>query len=137
MKRVGVICLIAMLMFSFTGSECDLEIAKNNGVKGFDAGYSYLKFFTIQTKKQECSFIFSRGTEYLLTTGLSDGAASNLEIQLFDKSKKLICSNYNKKKGTFAKVLYPCTSTGVHYISYIDHSKNSSVCGAGVIGFKR
>jgi hypothetical protein len=138
MKKIVVafLPLLVCLNTSFSSLvNCDTEKAKSTCVTKLDAGYTVLKTYSLESQKKEFSYIFSKGINYTLSTALSDNAEAQIEIQLLDKEKKLILTNYNKRKNEFYKVIYPCTQTGIHYISFIDHS-NKSMCGAAVLGFK-
>jgi hypothetical protein len=136
LTRVLALSLIFFLC-SFNGTDCDIEKAKSICITKLDHGFSFLKSYDLDESEEEYSFIFSRGVNYMLTSALSQDPESQVEIRLYDKSKKLIFSNYNKRKKTYSNIIYPCTYTGVHYIKYINKDNNKSKCGAGVLGYKR
>jgi hypothetical protein len=124
-------------LFSFVQSDCTADHAKTQCIKNLDQGFSFLKSYDLNENVEEYSFIFSRGVNYMLTSALEQDPSSQVEIKLYDKSKKLIFSNYNKKKKEYYKVLYPCTYTGVHYIEFVNNNAVQEKCGAGVLGYKR
>lgn len=130
--------ILVIVSFSFVSESenCDIEKAKSKCMKNLDAGFSMLKSYEISTKEAEYSFIFSKNVSYMLTSAGSQTDESKIEIRLYDHKKKLIFSNYNKRKDTFYKVIYPCVYTGIHYITFVDHNIKKQ-CSASVLGFKR
>ena len=114
---------------------CDASKFKDQCVNQLGSGYTYLKSFQL-TGEVEYSFVFSKGTLYMLTTASALGEAGNIEIQLYDPSHKLIVSNYDKKTDKYYPINYPCSTTGVHYMKFI-FNDTSKECGLSVLGFKR
>ena len=133
---IGIILIISLSFISSTQG-CDIENAKSKCLKNLDTGFSLLKSYEIASKEEEHSFIFSKSVNYMLTSAPSQSTESKIEIRLYNHKRKLIFSNYNKKKDVFYKVIYPCTYTGIHYISFVDHTPGKQQCNAGVLAFKR
>jgi hypothetical protein len=136
LTRVIVLSLI-FFFCSFDGSDCDIEKTKSICITKLNNGFSFLKSYDLDEKEEEYSFIFSRGVNYMLTSALSQDVESQVEIRLYDKSKKLLYTNYNKRKKTYSNIIYSCTYTGVHYIQYVNRDDSKSKCGVGVLGYKR
>lgn len=137
MKKI----LVALALFIFSelvyisSYACDASKYKQQCVSQLGSEYTYLKSFQLNGEA-EYSFVFSKGTLYMLTTANALGEATDIEIQLFDPSHKLIVSNYDKKNDKYYPINYPCNSTGVHYMKFIFNGKSKD-CGLSVLGFKR
>ena len=90
---------------------------------------------TINSKGEiEYSFVFSKGTIYMLTFANSEGNAADIEITLFDPSHKKIASNLIG--GKYIPLGYKCMSTGVHYMTF-KFKDGAPKCGLSILGFKR
>lgn len=134
-----VVGIPLFLSLSFVSStmNCDLESAKSRCLKNLDQGFAYLKSYELYKVEEDHSFIFSKGVNYMLISASVQATESKIEIRLLDKNRKLLFSNYNKKKDQYFKVIYPCTYTGIHYIQFVNHEGKNKTCGAGLLAFKR
>ena len=138
MKHFKLFSVLFVFLFcSFVKSDCNVESAKSFCIKNLDSGFSMLKTYDIEDGDEEFSFIFSRGVNYMITNALVTNPSSQVEVRLYDKSKKLIFTNYHKRKKEFSKTLYSCTYTGIHYIQFKSPKNATKVCAAGVLGYKR
>ena len=125
---------------SFVSStECETSKFKTVCIQKLGDGFTFLKAYSldkVKSDKIEYSFIFSKNVNYMLTCATDIKDDSKVEIQLYDKTRKLLFSNYNKKKDLYYTVNYSCSYTGVHYITFTHHDQNAK-CGLSVLGFKR
>ncbi len=103
------------------------------------SGFTFIKSYPLDAGKVnskgeiEYSFVFSKGTLYMLTIANGDGAAEDIEITLYDPSRKKLASNV--MSGKYIPLGYKCEATGVHYMTF--KFAGDSKCGVSVLGFKR
>ncbi len=103
-------------------------------------GFTFIKSYVLEEGKInangeiEYSFVFSKGTLYMLTLANSAGEAKGVEITLYDPARKKLVSNFD---GTnYHPIGYPCRATGVHYMTF-KFKDGETPCGLSVLGFKR
>ncbi|MFN8436965.1 MAG: hypothetical protein U0V72_04920 [Cytophagales bacterium] len=98
-------------------------------------GFTFLKSFKIDKAKEdvEYSYVFTSNTNYVISLGNTNGNDGNIEINLFDSSRKLVLSNKLKDK-TFPVITYACKATGIYYMTY---KMADGACGVSVVGFKK
>jgi hypothetical protein len=83
------------------------------------------------------SYVFSNGTNYIVT--LANDAKDNkgLYVTLLDSEKKPVASSYiEKDKKYLPAITLKCSRTGIYYLSY-ELREGKDFCGSSVIGFKR
>ena len=103
--------------------------------------YTFIKAFNINhTQKDESteySYLFCKNTSYVIAVFDDNESQDKIVVELYDKNKKIVSSNYNKKtKKFYSKIGMNCTSTGVYYMKYRSLS-GKPVCALSNIGFKR
>lgn len=103
--------------------------------------YIYIKAFNIDHKENdestEHSYLFCKNTSYLIAVFDENSSEDKVVVELYDKNKKIVSSNYNEKTNKFySKIGLNCTSTGVYYMKYRSLS-GKPVCALSNIGFKR
>ena len=146
MKMKKYIFVIAFI-WSFTLSnealaQCNADGFRSQCVSRLADGFTFIKSYNLNDKKInskgeiEYSFVFSKGTLYMLTFANALGEMTNIEIKLYDPTHKLIVSNFNKKTKKYFPLGYPCKATGVHYMSF-KFADGGQTCGLSVLGFKR
>jgi hypothetical protein len=134
--------LCAFFILSSSFAQCDAKGLKSKCTSQLASGFTYIKSYPLEEGKVnskgeiEYSFVFSKGTIYMLTFANSNGASSGIEITLFDPAHKKIASNFDLGSGDFFPLGYKCTSTGVHYMTF-KFKQNIQTCGLSILGFKR
>lgn len=131
------ILFIAFTFFSidFVSAQCDEKKLKKECYEKLD-NFIFIKSFNITEGETTFSYVFSKGTTYLITSCFQD-TENKMVVELYDRNKKLIATNYYKKKDQFfPKIGYQCTATGVYYLKYYFRDQNNT-CGTSVIGFKK
>ena len=133
---------ILLLSWGYSNAQCDLKSLKPNCIGQLASGFTYIKSYPLEKTKInlkdeiEYSFVFSKGTIYMLTFANSEGKASNIEITLYDPSHKKITSNFDVGTGSYIPLGYKCSATGVHYMTF--KFKDGKIpCGLSILGFKR
>lgn len=115
-------------------AQCDKDGLKNECSGKLD-DFIFIKSFDIQSSKKEYSYVFSKGTTYMITC-CDESAGKKMVVELYDRDHKLIAKNFNEKKGQyFSKFGYQCQATGVYYMKY--SFPDGDDCGVSVIGFKK
>ena len=100
----------------------------------------FIKAYNISStnfKKGESSleygYIYSKGTTYIITA--CDTENNKMIVELYDRTKKIIASNYDKTNRTFnPKISYSCSETGVYYSKY-KFKNETEGCGISLLGF--
>lgn len=125
--------------FISSNNQCQPDEYKSACMSKLREGFTYLKTYSLAKKNAgeiEHSFVFSKNVTYMLTCETDIPNETRVEIKLYDKNKKLLFSNFNKKKDAFYTVNYLCSYTGVHYMKFIHHNEKAE-CGLSVLAFKR
>lgn len=145
MRKFILLSFITISLLSFhtdSHAQCDAMKHKDKCVQRLADGFTFIKSYLIDGARAnangeiEYSFVFSKGTLYMLTIADNIGAAENIEIRLYDPQHKLLATNFDKKSGKYFPIGYPCKSTGVHYMTF-KYNGNGKACGLSVLGFKR
>lgn len=117
-------------------AQCDPLSFKEMATSNLEEGFTYIKSFPLSEEKLndkgeiEYSFVFSKGTKYMLTFIDAEGKTENIVIELFDPNRTLIAKD---KKGGIS---YSCVDTGVHYMKF-SFKKGALQCGLAILSFKR
>lgn len=143
MKKVIYIFSLFLFLDIVQGNlyACDALKHKETCVSQLASGFTFIKSYLLEGSKTnskgeiEYSFVFSKGTNYMLTMSDNNGTAKDIEIKLYDPNHKLIVSNFDSKSGNYFPIAYPCKATGIHYMTFT--LKGDEKCGLSVLGFKR
>ena len=127
-----------------TQAQCDVQMYTQTCVQKLKqlGGFQFLKSYKVDGQKGsqktiEYSYVFSRGTTYLITFANSDKEGNGIKFTLLDGQKRPITTNYdNTKKSFLPAVQLKCQRTGMYYLSYTFEG-TTDYCAASVIGFKR
>lgn len=131
-KLINILLLLPLLSFK---DKCDTDNMLEQVVPSLQP-YNFMKKFDVTEKKTEYSYVFSRDSEYKIMVA-NNGKDVKLILNLYDRNKKLISSNYLKSnKKIYPSVTYKCSATGVYYMeSFFEDEKEG--CGINVLGFKK
>jgi len=132
--------LLILFLFQNCFSQCDTDDFMDDCAEGL-GNFKFVRSHKIGAKDDkkasgptiEYKILLSKGNiyEFLMCTDKSLGG--DLVINLYDRNRKLILSNYNKqKRKIYPDVNYECSATGVYYISYEFQGGNG--CGINIIG---
>lgn len=137
-----LIVLFFSLTFSLTiAAQCSSDAFYDNCSTNLGKAL-FIKAFNVESKSfkkgessVEYNYVFSKGTTYTITS--CDTESNNMIIELYDRNKKLIATNYDKTKRKFyPKIGYPCNATGVYYLKY-KFKKDAEGCGISMLGFSK
>jgi hypothetical protein len=131
---VGCICSVDL------SGQCDSETFSNACIPKLAAGFNFLKSYKIDGEsggkdKIEYSYVFTKGTQYMINLCAAGTATDGLVVSLFDSNRNKVATS--KVNGEFiTAIAYPCNATGIYYIQYTFDS-GSTKCGGSALGFKR
>jgi len=102
--------------------------------------FTFIKAFNFELgkgEKEEFSYVFSKGSSYIIIVCDQNVNGEKLVVNLYDRNHKLIASSYNSKTKTYyPDILYPCTATGVYYLD-AGIEGNKEGCGVTILGFMK
>jgi hypothetical protein len=120
--------------------QCNSDNFSNACIPKLAGGFNFLKSYKIDgeggtKKKVEYSYVFTKGTQYMINICANGQATDGIVVTLFDSGRNRVASS--KINGQFiAAIAYPCNATGIYYIEYTFDGP-SSHCGGSALGFKR
>ena len=136
--------IIFITLLSFTGSvsfaQCDAASKLAKCAPSPESGYTLIKSFEVDGEggsktKIEYSYVFTKGTKYLINVCGGEETPDGVIVTLYDKYRNKVATNLIN--GDVLKAIaYPCTATGIYYITYT-FQESEQYCGASTIGFKR
>lgn len=139
------IALALLLMIGCIGSfelvgQCDSENLSNACIPKLATGFNFLKSYKIDgeaaaKEKIEYSYVFTKGTQYMINLCATGTATDGLVVSLFDSNRNKVATS--KVNGEFiSAIAYPCNATGIYYIQYT-FDGSAAKCGGSALGFKR
>jgi hypothetical protein len=142
MKKVffSILFLASGLISSDLIGQCDSENYSTACIPKLATGFNFLKSYKVDGEggakdKIEYSYVFTKGTQYMINLCTASAATDGVVVSLFDASRNKVATS--KINGQFVSALaYPCNATGIYYIQYtFDNAK--SYCAGSALGFKR
>ena len=121
-------------------AQCDAASKAAGCIPNPNSGYTLIKSFEVDGKggsktKIEYSYVFTKGTKYLLNVCGDGETPDGVVVTVYDKYRNKVASNY--VDGNVVKAIaYPCSATGIYYITYT-FEESKGYCGGSTIGFKR
>ncbi|MFZ9981184.1 MAG: hypothetical protein ACO3FI_04035 [Cyclobacteriaceae bacterium] len=103
-------------------------------------GFNFLKSYKIdgqggQKGKIEYSYLFTKGTQYMINLCVEGTDTDGIVVNLFDGARNKIASNLIN--GTYVNQLtMMCNATGIYYIQYTFNGSRR-FCGGSALGFKK
>lgn len=140
--RIALTLLVVITTLSFRTSPppCNPEALLDNCASGLD-DFVFIKSFPVFAEKAddktEYSYVLSRGVTYRIVVCEQNAQDKKMVVNLFDRNKKLIASNYLKSsKKIFPIINYACAATGVYYVEAFFEGEKKG-CGLNILGFKK
>jgi hypothetical protein len=140
-KKLILLPLLFALIFPLTSSgQCDPEILLDKCATNLGT-FNYIKSFSVNARprkkaSQEFSYVFSKGSKYILIVCNDNLESGNMIVNLYDSVHNLIASSYDEKENKYyPDLLYNCSSTGLYYIKTSITSKGG--CGMFILGFNK
>jgi hypothetical protein len=143
MKKI-IVSAAFLLFASFVSSDlagqCDSENYSNACIPKLGTGFNFLKSYKVDSEggakdKIEFSYVFTKGTQYMINLCAGGSATDGLVVSLYDGKRNKVATS--KVNGEFiSAIAYPCNATGIYYIQYTFEDP-SAKCGGSALGFKR
>jgi hypothetical protein len=141
MKKIALLILLSSVFGIGTGEimqQCDSENMANDCIPKLGTGFNFLKSYKVDgtaKDKVEYSYVFTKGTQYMINLCASGTATDGIVVSILDKDRNKVATS--KINGQFiSAIAYPCNATGIYYIQYT-FDDPSSHCGGSALGFKR
>ena len=140
MKRLVFFITVICLSTSISYGQCDAAGKAADCAPRPDSGYTLIKSFEVDglggaKSKIEYSYVFTKGTKYLVNVCGGTKTPDGVVVTLYDKYRNKVASNLVEGKIEKA-ISYPCSATGIYYITYT-FQESQDYCGGSTIGFKR
>lgn len=135
--------IIAAISFFNIGAgnidaQCNAEGFATECIPKLSMGFNFLKSYKVDgvsKDKVEYSYVFTKGTQYMINLCASGTNGDGIVVNILDKDRNKIASN--KVNGqVVTAIAFPCNATGIYYIQYT-FDEPSSHCGGSALGFKR
>ncbi len=140
MKKIWFILWVLVATASQSAfGQCQTDEFLDNCASRLES-FTFIKAFNTSMTKtgaEEFSYVFSKGSNYLIIVCDQNNAGERMIVSLYDRNRKLIASSYNPKTKTYyPDILYPCTATGVYYLeAKLEGAKGG--CGVTILGFMK
>jgi hypothetical protein len=140
MRKITLL-MLALIGFSFESkAQCDPDGFTAACVPKLATGFNFLKSYKIDgeggaKEKVEYSYVFTKGTQYMINICANGAATDGIVVSLFDSNRNQVASSKIDNQVVSA-IAYPCNATGIYYIQYT-FNKSAGYCGGSALGFKR
>ncbi len=119
-------------------AQCNAEALSNQCIPKLATGFNFLKSYKVEKGAKdvvEYSYVFTKGTQYMINICATGQATDGIVVSLFDSNRNKVATS--KVNGQFiSAIAYPCNTTGIYYIQY-SFDGSSTNCGGSALGFKR
>ncbi|MFM7428840.1 MAG: hypothetical protein ACKO1F_02965 [Flammeovirgaceae bacterium] len=143
MKKAIIITFLSSVFsigtFSLNG-QCNSDGFATACIPRLASGFNFLKSYKVDGEggskdKVEYSYVFTKGTQYMINLCANGAAADGIVVTIFDSERNKVATS--KINGQFiTAIAYPCNATGIYYIQYT-FDGGSGKCGGSALGFKR
>lgn len=141
-KRVYILLVISIFFFpQFLYCQSDTDVFLDKCASSLGT-YNYIKSFITNARPKkksnpEFSYIFSKGSTYIMIACTENMAGGEMIISLYDRNHSLIATSYDSKsKKYYPDLQFPCSATGVYYIkTTFEGAKSGS--GMCILGFSK
>ena len=139
MKKL-LIFVFSVFVFSTLDviAQCNAESLSTACIPKLATGFNFLKSYKIEKGGKEFveySYVFTKGTQYMINICAGGAATDGIVVSLFDSNRNKVASS--KYNGQFLTAMtYPCNTTGIYYIQYT-FDASTGYCGGSALGFKR
>lgn len=135
--KLGILIGAITLLNSLSGfAQCSSSTV-DGCAKQMSSGFTFLKSMKVEMKGKnyvEFSNVFSKGNMYMIKA--CQDAAPDMIIEVYDNTRRLMATNFNKGKVVTDYAALKCSNTSIYYIKFKFPEGKSATCGVGVLGFK-
>ena len=129
-----------LLSATTAAGQCNPQQFTDACIPKLASGFNFLKSYSIDGQggaknKVEYSYVFTKGTQYMINVCATGDDTDGIIVTLFDSSRNKVASS--KINGQYiSAIAYPCNTTGIYYIQYT-FDNSDQFCGGSALGFKR
>lgn len=141
MKKLAFVVLCSSIVcFSANQitDQCNSETLATECIPKLVDGFNFLKSYKVDgtsKDKVEYSYVFMKGTQYMINLCANGAATDGVVVSLLDKDRNKVASS--KINGqSVSSIHFPCNASGIYYIQYT-FDDPSNHCGGSALGFKR
>jgi hypothetical protein len=139
MKKLFILVLTVFVVSALDViAQCNADNLSTQCIPKLSPGFNFLKSYKIEKGGKEYveySYVFTKGTQYMINICAAGQATDGIVVSLFDSNRNKVASS--KINGQFiSAIAYPCNTTGIYYIQYT-FDGSTSYCGGSALGFKR
>jgi hypothetical protein len=137
-KLIFIVLSVFVLSTLDVIAQCNSEALSNQCIPKLATGFNFLKSYKIEKGGKEYveySYVFTKGTQYMINICASVAPTDGIVVSLFDSNRNKVATS--KVNGQYiAAIAYPCPTTGIYYIQY-SFDGSTTYCGGSALGFKR
>lgn len=138
-KAIFIVLSVFVLSALDVIGQCDSEALSNQCIPKLANGFNFLKSYKIEKGGSkdyvEYSYVFTKGTQYMINICAPVQPTDGIVVSLFDSNRNKVATS--KINGQFiSAIAYPCPTTGIYYIQY-SFDGSTTNCGGSALGFKR
>lgn len=139
MKKLLILFLIVGAHSCPVWGQCNAEAIGNTCISSLAGGFNFVKSYKVAgagaSDKVEYSYVFTKGTQYMVSICEESGSGNTITVTIFDAKRNKVASN--KIDGSLlSAIAFPCNATGIYYLQYTFEASTSR-CGGSVLGFKK
>jgi hypothetical protein len=142
MKKGIIITFLASIFSIATTSlngQCNSDGFATACIPKLASGFNFLKSYKVDgdggKDKVEYSYVFTKGTQYMINLCANGAATDGIVVTIFDSGRNKVATS--KINGQIVNAIaYPCNATGIYYITYT-FDGGGGKCGGSALGFKR
>ncbi len=142
MKKAILLTLFVSVLGASTTEligQCNPDNFANACIPKLASGFNFLKSYKVDgeggKEKVEYSYVFTKGTQYMINLCANGATTDGIVVTIFDSGRNKVASS--KINGQFiSAIAYPCNATGIYYIQYT-FDGSTGKCGGSALGFKR
>ena len=142
MKKAILLTLFVSVLGASTTKligQCNPDNFANACIPKLASGFNFLKSYKVDgeggKEKVEYSYVFTKGTQYMINLCANGATTDGIVVTIFDSGRNKVASS--KINGQFiSAIAYPCNATGIYYIQYT-FDGSTGKCGGSALGFKR
>lgn len=140
-KGIIIIFLVSVFSVATTGlnGQCNSDGFATACIPKLASGFNFLKSYKVDgdggKDKVEYSYVFSKGTQYMINLCATGAATDGIVVTIYDSDRNKVASS--KINGQIVNAIaYPCNASGIYYITYTFDGAGGK-CGGSALGFKR
>ncbi len=142
-KLVYLLGIVFFMSFGISNelpAQCNPSAHTDACIPKLSSGFNFLKSYKIDGQmggknKVEYSYVFTKGTQYMINICATGDNTDGIVVSLFDSSRKRVATSKIDDQFISA-IAYPCNTTGIYYIQYT-FDNSAKFCGGSALGFKR